>query len=211
MVGVEFRNGGGCLGNHPFPAGLNDCDAALQWTNEHRQQLGISGIVVSGESGGGSLALVTTLRAKQAGRIGSIQGVYAMCPYISGAYANPPAGLLSLTENDGYTLDCSMMSALVKVYDPTQANGSNPLAWPYHASHEDLQGLPPHIISVNELDPLRDEGWVFSQHLMAAGNSATARIVPATNHAGDLSFLDIAPEPYQESLRSLRNFAFACS
>ena len=25
MVGVEFRNVGGQLGNHPFPAGLNDC------------------------------------------------------------------------------------------------------------------------------------------------------------------------------------------
>ena len=32
VVGWEFRNGGGHLGNHPFPAGLNDCAAALRWT-----------------------------------------------------------------------------------------------------------------------------------------------------------------------------------
>ena len=25
VVGVEFRNGAGKLGPHPFPAGLNDC------------------------------------------------------------------------------------------------------------------------------------------------------------------------------------------
>ena len=31
VVGVEFRNGAGKLGNHPFPAGLNDCMSGLQW------------------------------------------------------------------------------------------------------------------------------------------------------------------------------------
>jgi len=31
VIGVEFRNGGGKLGNHPFPAGLNDCAAAVNW------------------------------------------------------------------------------------------------------------------------------------------------------------------------------------
>ena len=211
VVGVEFRNGGGRLGNHPFPAGLNDCDIALQWTDDHRQQLGISAIVMSGESGGGNLALATTLRAKKEGRVNIIQGVYAMCPYISGAYAAPPAQLLSLQENDGYTLDCSMMAALVQVYDPGLSHASNPLAWPYYASLEDLGGLPPHVISVNELDPLRDEGLAFFRRLLAAGNAATARLIPATNHAGDLSFPDIAPEPYQETLRSLRNFAYACA
>ncbi|MGI9336178.1 MAG: hypothetical protein ACR2RL_23775 [Gammaproteobacteria bacterium] len=30
VLGVEFRNAGGSLGNHPFPAGLNDCMSALQ-------------------------------------------------------------------------------------------------------------------------------------------------------------------------------------
>ena len=31
VVGVEFRNAAGELGNHPFPAGLNDCMSGLQW------------------------------------------------------------------------------------------------------------------------------------------------------------------------------------
>jgi acetyl esterase/lipase len=29
VIGVEFRNGAGELGNHPFPAGLNDCATAV--------------------------------------------------------------------------------------------------------------------------------------------------------------------------------------
>ncbi len=34
----------------------------------------------------------------------------------------------------------------------------NPLAWPGFATEEDVKGLVPTIISVNECDPLRDEG-----------------------------------------------------
>ncbi len=206
-VGVEFRNGGGRLGNHPFPAGLEDCASALKWTHANRAALGISAIVISGESGGGNLSLATTLKAKQEGWLDYIDGVYALCPYISGAYANPPAHLLSLVENDGYTLDCSMMSALVKVYDPTSEHASNPLAWPYHATSKDLSGLPPHIISVNELDPLRDEGLAYYRKLLASGNSAVARTVHGTQHAGDVTFPDFTPDLYAETLRSLCGFA----
>ena len=207
VVGVEFRNGGGSLGDHPFPAGLNDCASALKWTHEHRESLNISSIVLSGESGGGNLSIATTLKAKREGWLDNIDGVYAMCPYISGAYANPPEQLVSLVENDGYTLDCVMMAAMVNVYDPEKAHGSNPLAWPLQASVDELAGLPPHIISVNELDPLRDEGLAFYRNLLKAGNSAVARTVHGTNHAGDLTFPDATPDIYAETLRSLCGFA----
>jgi acetyl esterase len=207
VVGVEFRNGGGSLGDHPFPAGLNDCASALKWTHEQREALNISSIVLSGESGGGNLSLATTLKAKQEGWLDYIDGVYAMCPYISGAYANPPEQLVSLVENDGYTLDRGMMAALVNVYDPKGAHSNNPLAWPLQASAEQLAGLPPHIISVNELDPLRDEGLAFYRQSLKAGNSVVARTVHGTNHAGDLTFPDATPDIYAETLRSLCGFA----
>jgi acetyl esterase/lipase len=45
----------------------------------------------------------------------------------------------------------------------------NPLAWPYWASQEELKGLPPHVISVNELDPLFDEGISYYRKLLHAG------------------------------------------
>ena len=50
VVGVEFRNIGGVLGNNPFPAGLNDCVYALKWVHQNKEELGISKIIVSGES-----------------------------------------------------------------------------------------------------------------------------------------------------------------
>lgn len=42
VVGVQFRNGAGRLGTHPFPAGLNDCISALHWMHEQRERLGLS-------------------------------------------------------------------------------------------------------------------------------------------------------------------------
>lgn len=207
VVGVEFRNGGGRLGNHPFPAGLNDCASAVQWVFANKTALKIGSIVISGESGGGNLAIATTLKAKQEGWVNQIDGVYAMCPYISGMYAKPPAWLPSLQENEGYLLDGAMMSALVKVYDPQAEHLTDSLAWPLQAARDQLQGLPPHVISVNELDPLRDEGLRFYRHLLAAGVSAVGRTVHGTPHAADGMFPDVVPEIYAETVGSISGFA----
>lgn len=207
VIGVEFRNAAGKLGNHPFPAGLNDCATAVQWAANASHGLDISSIIISGESGGGNLSIATTMKARQEGWLDAIDGVYAMCPYISGGYENPPEELVSLRENDGYMLEGPMMDALVRAYDPTGAHRFNPLAWPWHASGEDLVGLPPHMICVNELDPLRDEGLSFYRKLTAAGVPAVARTIHGTPHAGDVSFPDITPEIYEDTVRSISSFA----
>ena len=206
VIGIEFRNGGGQLGNHPFPAGLNDCAAGVKWVSSNRKALGISTIVVSGESGGGNLSIATTIKALKEGWVNEISGVYAQCPYISGAYENPPPELLSLTENDGYTLSCEMMAPLAKVYDPEGANRSNPLAWPLQATIDDLKGLPPHAISVNELDPLRDEGLAYYRKLLSAGIPATARTINGTTHAADQALADAIPEVFRASIESVSGF-----
>jgi acetyl esterase len=207
VLGVEFRNGGGKHGPHPFPAGLNDCTSALQWAWDNKAALGISTLIVSGESGGGNLTLASTLKAKQEGRIGQIDGVYAQCPYISNAYATKLPELASLYENDDYFLNVTMLGALAKVYDPTGDNATNPLAWPYYASVADLVGLPPHVISVNQLDPLRDEGLAYFRKLLDAGVSAVSRTVNGTCHAGDCLFRAAMPEVYLATIRDIKSFA----
>jgi acetyl esterase/lipase len=82
VVGVEFRNSGGKLGPHPFPAGLNDCAAATRWVAANRDELGVSHLIVSGESGGGNLTLTVAHKAKREGWLHEIAGFYAQCPYI---------------------------------------------------------------------------------------------------------------------------------
>ena len=207
VVGVEFRNSAGKQGSYPFPAGLNDCSSALQWVSDNKARLNIARVVVSGESGGGNLSLATTLKAKRDGKIDQIAGVYAQCPYISNAYAVKRPELPSLYENDAYFLDCTMMGVMAKVYDPTSANTENPLAWPYHATVDDLSGLPPHVISVNELDPLRDEGLSYFRKLLGAGVSARSRTVNGTCHAGDCLFRMDMPEVFLATIHDIHGFA----
>ncbi len=207
VVGVEFRNGGGKHGPNPFPAGLNDCSSALQWVADNKARLGISKLIVSGESGGGNLTIATTLKAKKDGRLNLIDGVYAQCPYISGLYGTKSVNLPSLYENDEYFLDCKQMAIMTKVYDPTGDNAMNPLAWPYHATTNDLAGLPPHVISVNQLDPLRDEGLAYFRKLLDAGVAAVSRTVNGTSHAGDCIFRDAMPDVYLTTIRDIKSFA----
>jgi acetyl esterase len=207
VVGVEFRNAAGKLGNHPFPAGLNDCQSGLEWIFHNKAELGISKIIVHGESGGANLSLALCLKSKQEGKLEQIDGVYGMCPFISNAYAKKSEALLSLYENDNYFFSCDMLAILSSAYDPEGKNQDNPLCWPYHAKGEDLRGLPPHVISVNELDPLRDEGLKYSNMLLTAGVVGYSRIVQGTCHCADQDFRKALPDVFAATIKDIKKFA----
>ena len=63
------------------------------------------------------------------------------------------------------------------------------------------------MISVNELDPLRDQGLAFYRKLLAAGVSAQGRTVAGTPHAGDVMIPEATPELYRATADALRDFA----
>ena len=118
VVGVEFRNAGGKLGPHPFPAGLDDCAAAVRWVHAHRDELGIGALLVSGESGGGNLTLAVTHRARREGWLDAIDGVYAQCPYISGLWAAPPRRPAVAAGERRLLHRLRVMALLARAYDP---------------------------------------------------------------------------------------------
>ena len=207
VVGVEFRNSSGSLGPHPFPAGLNDCASALAWMDGQREALGLTSIVVTGESGGGNLSLATALKAKREGRLDQIDGVYAQVPFIYGAYDRPDPALVSLTENEGYFLGPSVMTLMAALYDPARQHATDPLAWPYFATVDDLAGLPPHVISTDELDPLRDEGLAYLRTLQRAGVEATGHTFNGMSHAGEQIAAAVVPELANRALRDIADFA----
>jgi acetyl esterase len=191
VVMVDFRNACTAATHDPFPAGVEDCLAGAVWVHEHRGELGLSSVVTQGESGGGNLAIATALLAKRRG-IDAIDGVYASVPYISGGYGwdreRRLAELPSLIENDGYFIETGMMDLLVRAYDPHGEHIEDPIAWPYYATEEDLRGLPPFVISVNELDPLRDEGIAFARKLARAGVAVSARVNLGIVHGAEVIF-----------------------
>lgn len=207
VVGVEYRNSGGKLGAHPFPRGLNDCLSGLLWVSQNKETLGISKIIVSGESGGGNLAITTTMLAKRKG-FDCVSGVYAQCPFISNMYNNCKESLQcpSLARNNGYTISCGGLDIMAALY--TEATSRDPLAWPYWATSEDLKDLPPHIISLNELDPLYDEGLQFYRKLMSSGVPAACRTLHGTTHACELAAGRLAmPEVHRAVIHDIFIFA----
>lgn len=207
VVGVEFRNSGGKLGPHPYPAGLNDCAAATRWVSANRAELGVSHIVVSGESGGGNLTLTLAHKAKRDGWLDEIAGFYAQCPFISNRWLETCEDLPSLKENDGYFVSCEQLALLGSLYDPDGSHAQDATCWASVATDEDLIGLPPHVISVNELDPLRDEGLQYYRKLLRAGVPTIGRVVAGTCHGGDLLFGSVMPEVFAASVRDVSGFA----
>jgi acetyl esterase/lipase len=204
---VDFRN---CLQPssapeiEPYPAGLNDCVSGLKWVVENHAALGIdpSRIVIAGESGGGNLTLATGLKLKRDGDIGLIKGLYALCPYIAGHW--PDARYPSSTENNGILLDLHSNRGALS-YGMAAFEAKDPLAWPGFASVDDVKGLPPTVISVNECDPLRDEGIAFYRLLMTAGVPARCRQVMGTIHGTEI-FAVACPDISRDTASDLANF-----
>lgn len=169
----------------PFPAGLNDCVSGLKWVHSRAAILNIdpARIIVAGESGGGNLTLATGLKLKRDGDIGLIKGLYALCPYIAGQWPLPQNP--SSVENNGILLDLHSNRGAMS-YGIDAFNKRDPLAWPGFATADDVKGLPPTVISVNECDPLRDEGINFYRLLMHNGVPARCRQVMGTIHGTEL-------------------------
>lgn len=205
---VDFRN---CVTPssapelEPFPAGLNDCVSGLKWLASQADELAIDTdrIVVSGESGGGNLTLATGMQLLRDGDIGLISGLYALCPYIAGRW--PQDRFPSSTENEGILLNLHHNRGAV-AYGIEQLEAENPLAWPSFAGVGDVAGLPRTFISVNEADPLRDEGVEFYRLLLEAGVPAQCRVVMGTSHGMDV-FTAVLPDVSRETAASIARFA----
>jgi acetyl esterase/lipase len=189
----------------PFPAGLNDCVSGVKWLATNAAKLGVDPkrIVIAGESGGGNLTLATGLKLKRDGDLGLIKGLYALCPYIAGSWPLPQNP--SSTENNGILLDLHNNRGAM-AYGIEQLEKRNPLAWPGFASDDDVQGFPPTVISVNECDPLRDEGVNFYRLLLANGVPARCRQVMGTIHGTEVMPM-ACPEISRDTARDLAGFA----
>ncbi|WP_067650818.1 alpha/beta hydrolase fold domain-containing protein [Nocardia harenae] len=206
-IGVEFRNGAGKLGAHPYPAGFEDCKAGVRWAISNLSALGGSGLVVAGDSGGGNLALAVALAANREGWAGEIAGVHVQCPFIHGRTGTPPPELTSLRANDGYFLSFDLLQVMAEAYDPGGSHAEEATCWPYHASEDDMAGLPPHVISVNELDPVADEGIAYYRRLVRAGVAARAQLNLGLCHTGDIMFPAALPDVYAAAIDAVVGFA----
>jgi hypothetical protein len=63
------------------------------------------------------------------------------------------------------------------------------------------------VISVNELDPSRDEGQSYQRRLVRNGVSAVGRVVMGTVHTADVFFRSAMPDVYAATIRDICGFA----
>jgi len=172
-VSVEYR----LAPEHPFPAAIEDCYAALQWLHAQAESLGVSTdrIVVVGNSAGGGLAAGLALYARDHGG-----------PPIAFQYLGIPELDHRLETWSMRTfVDTPMWSrpAAERSWDD-YLGGDHDDVSPYAspAIATDLSGLPPAYISTMEFDPLRDEGILYALALMQAGVSVELHAFPGTFH-----------------------------
>jgi acetyl esterase/lipase len=188
----------------PYPAGLNDCASGLRWVSDNPEVLGVDAgkIIVAGESGGGNLSIATVMKLTRDGDGGRVKGLYALCPYIAGAWPDPRYP--SSEENNGILIQVHGNRGRVG-YGIEAFEAKDPLAWPGFAGVDDVTGFPPTFVSVNECDPLRDEGIAFFRLLVEAGVPAQARTVVGTPHGAEL-MLQVAPEVSRQTAASIVQF-----
>jgi acetyl esterase len=184
VVSVDYR----LAPEHPFPAPLEDCQAAVRWVADNAAELDVdpARLAVGGDSAGGNLAAVVAREAAASGpALGFQLLVYPVC---DGTLARP-----SMTENaEGYFLTAPMMGWFWGHYMGTR-DWTDPLASPLHCPDEALAGVPPALVITAEFDPLRDEGEAYAERLRAAGVDVTATRYDGMIH-GFFSMGDFVPD-----------------
>jgi acetyl esterase len=196
VVAVHYRR----APEHPFPAAADDAFAALGWVHEHAAELGgdPSRLAIVGDSAGGNLAAVTSVRARDEG------GPALRLQLLAYPVTDSEMESASYKENaDGYFLTADTMAWFWDQYlgdrDRTDPRASV-LQTP------DLAGVAPTVVLTAEFDPLRDEGEEYAQRLADAGVPTERRRYDGQIH-GFLSFSAMVPasaEILSETAATLR-------
>jgi acetyl esterase/lipase len=177
IVAVEYR----LAPEHPFPAGLEDCYAALSWMHREAAALGIDPqrVGVGGQSAGGGLSAATALLARD-------RGGPALCFQFLGIpeldHRLETTSMRTFVDTPVWTRRAAVLSW--QRYLGPDAGTVSPYASP--AIADDLTGLPAAYVTTMEFDPLRDEGIQYALRMMEAGVSVELHSYPGTFHGSAL-------------------------
>lgn len=170
VVSVEYR----LAPEHPFPAAPDDCEAAARWIASSPAELGrtITGLVITGDSAGGNLTIVTT---------NALASEPAAVPVIVQAPIYPVASDISQHSSfrkfaEGFLLTASTMSWFTQQYG---GDAKDPRHTPMNG---DLPKSPATVVCTAGLDPLRDSGREYAAHLIQSGTEVVYLEFPGIIH-----------------------------
>lgn len=166
VVAVDYR----LAPENPYPAGLEDSYAVLQWTVEHGDEYGIDPhrLGVLGESAGGGLAAALTLLTRDRGGP-RLAAQFLDAPTIDDRLDTP--SMTTLSDTPAWQSVNSPHSWRYYLQGTAEPGGADvPIyAAPARATVEDLSGLPPAYVTAYQIDPTRDEGLDYARRLIRAG------------------------------------------
>ena len=195
VVSVEYR----LAPEHPYPAGMHDCYAALCWMSDHAEELGIDArrIAIAGQSAGGGLAAGTALFARDQGgpalcyqlleipEIDDRLDTPSMRAFDDTPFWNRPNAVWSWKHYLGESTAPGESTAETDPIEPRdEPDRPAPPIYAAPARAEDVSGLPPTYLSTMELDPLRDEGLRYAMRLLEAGVSVELHNYAGAFHGG---------------------------
>ena len=176
ILSVDYR----LAPEHPHPAGLEDCHAALEWLAKQAASLGItsSRIGVIGESAGGGLAASLALLARDR------KSVSLACQALIYPMLVPPQ----------HSIDAVAPDPRIGNFIWTRA--SNNFCWAallggtrggttLAGLAPDLAGLPPAFLIVGQLDLFLHDDLAYASRLHRAGCAVEAHVYPGAIHGFD--------------------------
>ena len=163
LLAVDYRR----APEHPYPAPLDDVEAAARWLREEGRglRLGTEMVAGIGDSSGANLLAGLTVRAPDL-----LDALVLIYP--------PVDASAEYADEANAALDGPTMSAFWEAYAPGPA-AKNPEVSPLLA---DLSEFPPTLLITAEHDILRDQGEAFAAALVEAGADVTAWRTLGTVH-----------------------------
>jgi acetyl esterase len=160
ILSVEYRK----APEAPFPASIEDAEAALEWLDTHANEQGFDAgrLVVMGDSAGASIAAALSVRARNRQR-----------PFFGQVLVYPATDLAHSSESRekfavGYSLNKTSLDWFSEQYRAGGVPATDPEISPLLM--DDLSSLPPTLLVTADHDPLRDDGRAYAQKLIGAGN-----------------------------------------
>jgi acetyl esterase len=195
VVAVDYR----LSPEHKFPAAVEDAYAATRWVASNADRLGVDPrrIAVGGDSAGGNLSAVISLRSRDAGPPVALQvlvyPVTNLASFDTGSYREFA---------EGYHLTRAEMEWFRDCYLARAEDALSPDASPLLA--EDLRGVAPAVVITAECDVLRDEGEAYAERLREAGV-----LVSWTRYAGMIHPFFSMPGAISDGRKAIQQVAEA--
>ena len=177
VVSVDYR----LAPEHPFPAALDDCHAALAWLHASADALGVDRrrIGLKAESAGGGLAACLSARARDAGEH-AVAFQWLVAPMLDDRPGPAPAPHRAVGRHV-WTRASNAFGW--RSYLGPQAGASVLPRYAAAAREQDLRGLPPTWLAVGALDLFLDENLAYVRGLAHAGVPVALQVYAGAYHS----------------------------